>query len=112
MKCQDVADSLTTEPITPEIRAAIFAKEVLTIEDLQRLLLLPYQSAAKLMRDIKRKCDRYPVQGKLHIQDYLDYFKLDGSGRYAFASKQESKADEERSDSEHIYRSVCYSSMR
>lgn len=65
-------------------REEIFAKEVLTIKDLMAVLdIANYQTAAQLMRQIKRTTgDRYPVQGKLHVQDYLEYFKIDGGDRY------------------------------
>ena len=57
-------------------REAIFSKDYLTIADLETLLGLTYQMAAKRMRDIKRKTDRLGVQGKIHVQDYLEYFEL------------------------------------
>lgn len=95
--------------LTPETRAAIFAKDVLTIEDLQHLLLMSYQAAAKLMRDIKRKNDRLQIQGKLHVQDYLDYFGIDGHGRYGLVVAQDITPNSDQVSSEHIYRSVCYS---
>ena len=70
-------------------REKIFSKECLNIEDLQELFEIDYNSASILMRDIKRKSDRLGRRGKLHIQDYFDYFELDGS------SLRYSKQDEE-----------------
>lgn len=65
-------------------REKIFSKECLNIEDLQELFDIDYNSASVLMRDIKRKSDRLGRRGKLHIQDYFDYFGLDGSSlRYS-----------------------------
>lgn len=64
------------EEMTQEERAAIFAKEVLTIRDFQRLFHVSYQSAAKLMREIKFKSDRLGVVGIVHIQDYCDALNL------------------------------------
>lgn len=65
-------------------REEIFSKEVLTIKDLMAVLdIANYQTAAQLMRQIKRATgDRYPVQGKLHVADYLEYFNIDGGDRY------------------------------
>jgi tRNA A37 N6-isopentenylltransferase MiaA len=63
-------------------REEIFSKDVLTIADLQELLGLTYQASAKLIREIKFKFDRLGVQGKLHVEDYLEYFKIK-TDRYA-----------------------------
>lgn len=73
-------------------REEIFSKEYLSIADLQELLGLEYQGAAKLMRDIKRELNTNPkyngqgvrldIQGKLHTQDYLDYFGITNFERY------------------------------
>ena len=62
--------------MTAEQRSNIFAKECLTISDLMSLLALSYDAAARLMRDIKRKSDRLHIRGRLHVQDYLEYFDL------------------------------------
>ena len=70
-------------------REEIFSKECLTIEDLMELLDLKYQGAAELMRDIKRSLEfkglkvRLDIQGKLHVQDYLDYFQIPSLERYS-----------------------------
>lgn len=68
--------------MTYERREEIFSKDILNIKDLMDLMDLPYQQAAALMREIKRKHDRLNVLGKIHVQDYLDHFKLDGGERY------------------------------
>lgn len=57
-------------------REAILSKDYLTIIDIQELLGLTYQDAAKTIRNIKRKVDRLGIRGKIHVQDYLDYFNL------------------------------------
>jgi hypothetical protein len=61
-------------------REAIFSKEALSIEDVEKLFGVEYDTAAKIIRDIKTKITvgdgkklRLSVQGKLHMQDYLDY---------------------------------------
>ena len=74
-------------------REEIFSKEYLSIEDLQELLGLKYQGAAELMRDIKRSLElngqgvRLNIQGKLHVQDYLDYFNITRFERYSNANE-------------------------
>lgn len=62
-------------------REEIFSKDYLTIADIQELLGVGYQEAAKRIRDIKRRNDRLGIQGKIHVQDYLDYYELP-SDRY------------------------------
>lgn len=58
-------------------REEIFSKDVITIEELRELLDLPsYGEAARMMRNIKRRFDRYPVQGKLHVEDYKAFFEI------------------------------------
>lgn len=70
--------------MTYAMREAIFSKDVLSIGDIMLICGMNYQGAAQLIRNIRRKCDRLGIEGKLHVQDYLDYFGLDGnSSRYA-----------------------------
>ena len=70
--------------MTYAMREAIFSKEVLCIGDIMLICSMNYQAAAQLIRNVRRKCDRLGLEGKLHVQDYLDYFGLDGnSERYA-----------------------------
>lgn len=57
-------------------REEIFSKEYLSVKDVQELLGMSYQDAARTIRDIKRRTDRLGIRGKLHIQDYLDYFEI------------------------------------
>lgn len=74
-------------------REEIFSKEYISIADMQDLLGMGYDDAAKMIRDIKRSLKfggakvRLNVQGKLHVQDYLDYFNIDNPIRYAPPSK-------------------------
>lgn len=67
-------------------REAIFSKEYITISDLQALLGLTYQASAKKIREIKFKFDRLQVQGKVHVEDYFDYFKITDKQRYVVGS--------------------------
>lgn len=57
-------------------REEMFSKDYLSIEDIQELLGLHYQDAARTIRNIKRRTDRLGIRGKLHVQDYLDYFQI------------------------------------
>lgn len=68
--------------MTYEGREKIFSKDYLTIQDVQVLLGLPYQSTAKIIRQIKFKCDRLGMRGKLHVEDYFEYFNITDRQRY------------------------------
>ena len=63
--------------MTYDKRSEILSKDYLTIADMQALLGLSYNDAAKLIREIKRKHNRLNTRGKIHIQDYIDYYQLD-----------------------------------
>lgn len=63
-------------------REQIFSKDYLTIQDLQQLLGLTYQVAARVMRQIKFKFDRLGIQGKLHTEDYFEYYNITDKQRY------------------------------
>lgn len=64
-------------------REEIFSKDYLTIKDIQELLGLDYNSSAKLIRQIKFKYDRLGIQGKIHTEDYFDYFNILDRQRYS-----------------------------
>ena len=74
-------------------REEIFSKEYLTIRDIQDLYGLGYDDAAKMIRDIKKwfECKgstpRLNIQGKLHTQDYFDYFGITNYDRYMPVSR-------------------------
>lgn len=67
-------------------RVEMFSKDYLTIADVQKLLGVTYEKASTIMCDIKRGLELSPkyngqgvrlnIQGKLHVQDYLDYYHL------------------------------------
>lgn len=75
--------------MTIEQRNNIFAKECLTIADIELLLSLSYDAAARLVRDIKRNSDRLHLRGRVHVQDYLEYFNL--STRHYSEEKEEAR---------------------
>ena len=70
-------------------REEIFSKDYITIADMQDLLGMAYNDAAIKIREIKRSIKlsggqvRLDIQGKLHVQDYLDYFRIEDHTRYA-----------------------------
>lgn len=65
--------------MTYDKRSEILSKDYLTIADMQALLGLSYNDAAKLIREIKRKHNRLNTRGKIHVQDYIDYYQLDAA---------------------------------
>lgn len=83
--------------MTYAIREEIFSKDYITINDIMILLGLSYGEAAKMIRSIKKALTVAPkyngqgvrlnVQGKLHVQDYLDYFNITDHKRYSAPDK-------------------------
>lgn len=65
--------------MTIEQRNEIFAKESLSISDFMIMFdNISYGEAAEMIREIKRNGhDRLHKQGKIHVQDYIDYYRLD-----------------------------------
>ena len=69
--------------MTYEEREAIFSKEALNNEDIQKLFGVCRTEATNIMMRIKRKTgDRIGVKGRLHIEDYLKHFGIEAN-RYA-----------------------------
>lgn len=73
--------------ITPQRRAEIFAKEVLTTSDIAELCCVKTTKASEIIRVVKSKNDRLDIAGVIHIQDYIDFYHLDIS-RYVFLKKE------------------------
>lgn len=73
-------------------REEIFSKDYLTIKDIEILLGTTYQVAARLIRQIKFKTDRLGLRGKIHIEDYFDYYNITDRQRYL---KQEVKDNDD-----------------
>ena len=69
-------------------REEIFSKEYLTIADIQSLLGMKYQDAARTIRNIKRRTDRLGIRGKIHVQDYFDYYQI-STDRYTKPEEDE-----------------------
>ena len=67
--------------MTPERRAEILSKDVITIKELGELLNLGYQMAAQKMRDMRRGLqaegrDKLNIRGKVLVEDYAYYYGL------------------------------------
>ena len=64
--------------MTFERREEIFSKDVITTSELQELMgYANLPQASKKMGEIKRVVgDRLKEQGKLHIEDYLEFFNI------------------------------------
>ena len=74
-------------------REEIFSKDIITIPELQELLALPSdQEAAKVMRNMKRRFNRFPQQGKLHVEDYKAYFEISEDNQRYYPAKPEENA--------------------
>lgn len=78
--------------MTAQQRQDIFSKEYLSINDIMELLGVSYGDAAEIIRRIRRTTDRLNINGKVHVQDYIDYFKLD-IARYCCMSSIENKKE-------------------
>lgn len=62
--------------MTFDRRNEIFSKEALSIDDVKELMGVSYDTAQKLIQTIRRHNDRLNIQGKVHVQDYIEYFNL------------------------------------
>ena len=63
-------------------RTEIFEKEVLTVEDIMFLFAFNKTKAYELINQIKRKYDRLKIQGRLHTEDYFEYYGITDKQRY------------------------------
>lgn len=74
--------------MTYEEREAIFAKEVLDLDDVMKLFDISRNEASRLMNAIRLKVgDRLGIKGKLHVEDYLLYFDISSADRYSRKKK-------------------------
>jgi hypothetical protein len=69
-------------------REEIFSKDCLSIQDIQDLFGLGYDDGAKLIRTVKDSLRlrgvqlRLDINGKLHVEDYFEYFRISNMDRY------------------------------
>lgn len=65
--------------MTYQEREEIFSKEAISQTDMMKLMGVSQSTASLKMSEMKRVVgDRLGIQGKIHVQDYLDYFKIKG----------------------------------
>ena len=57
-------------------RNEILSQEVLNNKDIQDLLGVGQTTASSIFSCIKKNKDRLGLAGKIHIQDYYDYFNI------------------------------------
>ena len=86
--------------MTYERRESILSKEVITTEEFAELFGISYKEASTQVNAIKRRIEcngglpRISTCGKLHIQDYLDVFRIPVD-RYSQRVDDEGKTSDE-----------------
>lgn len=89
--------------MTYERREEILSKEVITTKEFAELFGISYHDASLAISAIKRRLDcdgkvvRISTQGKLHVQDYLDCYRID-CNRYGKKGEQPEEISYERTD--------------
>ena len=65
-------------------REEIFSKDVITVSELQEIMGFGNRAqASQKINEIKRTVgDRLRMEGKIHIEDYLEYFNITDKQRY------------------------------
>lgn len=74
--------------MTQKEREEIFSKEVLTADDMCKLFEVAKPTGYQIIREIKARCDRLHIKGVVHVQDYIDYYRLP-QARFVFGVKKE-----------------------
>lgn len=74
--------------MTQEERKEMFAKDYLNTGDIEKLLGVKAHKAMNIMKTIRFHSDRLGINGKVHVQDYLDYFHLDPKQYYRTEENQ------------------------
>ena len=75
--------------MTVDERKDIFSKECLSIKDFERLYGVDYNTASKIIREIKTTMAlkglelRISISGKIHVEDYLDWVDTKHADRYS-----------------------------
>ena len=59
-------------------REEIFSKDVITVAELQEIMSFTNRAqASQKLNEIKRVVgDRLGIEGKLHVEDYFEFFKI------------------------------------
>jgi hypothetical protein len=85
-------------------REEMFAKECWSIKDVMQLFGMPYATASEYIRKIKTRLTiglgktlRLEMDGKLHVQDYLDFVGMP-SNRYDLNKVEEVNVETNATD--------------
>ena len=63
-------------------REKIVSKDAIRTSEIAELYDISLSEASQLVMQIKRTVgDRIGIKGRLHVQDYLDFFKLNGNDK-------------------------------
>lgn len=94
-------DETIQEPIPVRMtlaqRREMFAKDYLDLTDLSMLLGTCYSRASEIVQEIKFNTrDRLHTRGRIHVQDYFDYYHLDPKNYYR--GNLEDEEDDKESD--------------
>ncbi len=54
-------------------------KEVYTIKDVEEMLDVKYDTASKIIREVRAVSDRLQVRGRIHRLDWEDFLRFRGS---------------------------------
>lgn len=93
--------------MTYERREEIFSKELITIDELAELSGIAYSTAAQMMRNMKRRSDRCHIDGRIHVQDYLEYIGIDPNNPGARYTNKIDAQIETPTKKKSIRKSVC-----
>ena len=80
-------------------RREMFAKDYLDLTDLSMMLGTCYTRASEIVTEIKFNTrDRLHTRGRVHVQDYFDYYHLDPKNYYRGNPEDEENGKEPESD--------------
>lgn len=99
MTPEEINQDLVPVKMTLAQRREMFAKDYLDLTDLTMLLGICYTRASEIVREIKFNTrDRLHTRGRVHVQDYLDYYHLDPKSYYRGISEENENGKEPESD--------------
>lgn len=99
MTPEEINQEVVPVKMTLAQRREMFAKDYLDLTDLTMLLGICYTRASEIVREIKFNTrDRLRTRGRVHVQDYLDYYHLDPKSYYRGISEENENGKEPESD--------------
>lgn len=57
-------------------RQEMFSKDYLNCADIMKLLGVDKTRAYAIIREIRANYDRLNIEGRVHVQDYIDYYQV------------------------------------